>query len=133
MNFTSRNATATVIKDNLPRCWTPYASWRSNVVTILTHFRRVVRSAQSRLRVPREHAESVLGHVRPGVQAIYDQHNFFAEKRDALIKWGTLLRSIVNSSPTTSNVITLRAQEKGVAFDTTHSERESNPKSKARP
>ena len=58
----------------------------------VTHdLRRVVRSALSRLRVPQEHAESVHGHVRPGVQAIYDQHNFFAEKRDALIKWGTLL------------------------------------------
>jgi hypothetical protein len=76
----------------------------------VTHVsRRLVRSALSRLRVPQGRAESVLGHVRPGVQAIYDQHNFFAEKRDALIKWGTLLRSIVNSSPTTSNVITLGA------------------------
>ena len=46
--------------------------------------------------------------VRTSVGEVNDKVEI-AEKRDALIKWGTLLRSIVNSSPTTSNVITLRA------------------------
>jgi integrase len=75
----------------------------------VTHdLRRVVRSALSRLRVPQEHAEAVLGHVRPGIQGVYDQHNFFAEKREALLKWGALLRSIVEPAPTASNVVALR-------------------------
>jgi integrase len=76
----------------------------------VTHdLRRVVRTALSRLRVPQEVAETVLGHVRPGIQGVYDQHSYFDEKRDALIRWTALLSSIVNPSPTTSNVITLRA------------------------
>ena len=75
----------------------------------VTHdLRRVVRSALSRLRVPQEVAETVLGHVRPGIQGIYDQHTYFDEKRDALNRWCTLLRSIVDPSPTTSNIIALR-------------------------
>jgi hypothetical protein len=75
----------------------------------VTHdLRRVVRSALSRLRVPQEVAETVLGHVRPGIQGVYDQHTYFDEKRDALNRWGALLNSIVNPSPTTSNVIALR-------------------------
>jgi integrase len=76
----------------------------------VTHdLRRVVRSALSRLRVPQEVAETVLGHVRPGIQGVYDQHTYFDEKRDALLKWGALLRSIVEPSAPTSNVVTLRA------------------------
>src|ERR1700732_3868708 len=75
----------------------------------VTHdLRRVVRSALSRLRVPQAHAEAVLGHVRPGIQGVYHQHNFFAEKREAWLKWGALLRSIVEPSPTATNVIALR-------------------------
>jgi integrase len=76
----------------------------------VTHdLRRVVRSALSRLRVPQEVAESVLGHVRPGIQGVYDQHSYFAEKHGALVKWGVLLRSIVEPAPSTKNVIALRA------------------------
>ena len=79
------------------------------LVPWVTHdLRRVVRSALSRLRVPQEHAEAVLGHVRPGIQGVYDQHNFFAEKREALLKWGALLHTIVDPSPTASNVVALR-------------------------
>jgi integrase len=75
----------------------------------VTHdLRRVVRSALSRLRVPQEVAESVLGHVRPGIQGIYDQHTYFDEKREALVQWGALLRTIVEPSPTGSNVVAMR-------------------------
>jgi hypothetical protein len=75
----------------------------------VTHdLRRVVRSALSRLRIPQEVAECVLGHVRPGIQGVYDQHTYFDEKRDALIRWGALLRTIVEPPPTGSNVIALR-------------------------
>jgi integrase len=69
--------------------------------------RRVVRSALSRLRVPSEVAETVLGHVRPGIQGVYDQHSYFDEKREALLQWGGLLRSIVEPSPAASNVVSM--------------------------
>jgi integrase len=75
----------------------------------VTHdLRRVVRSALSRLRVPQEHAEAVLGHVRPGIQGTYDQHDFFSEKRDALLAWNNLARSIVEPAPAASNVVAMR-------------------------
>jgi integrase len=76
----------------------------------VTHdLRRVVRSALSRLRVPQEHAEAVLGHVRPGIQGTYDRHDFYSEKRDALLRWNDDLRRIVDPPPTgTNNVIALR-------------------------
>jgi integrase len=74
----------------------------------VTHdLRRVVRSNLSRLRVPQEHAEACLGHVRPGIQGTYDIHNFYSEKRDALLKWNTLLRSIAEPAPAVDNVVRL--------------------------
>jgi hypothetical protein len=103
---------------NLLRCWTPYASWRNNVVTILTSYdccRGLPMFCAGWFALPypgfasQRHAESVLGHVRPGIQGVYDQHNFFPEKREALLKWGALLRTITDPSPTGSNVVSLRA------------------------
>jgi hypothetical protein len=34
----------------------------------------------SRAGVPSEHAERVLGHVIPGIEQIYDRHQYFEEK-----------------------------------------------------
>jgi hypothetical protein len=74
----------------------------------VTHdLRRVVRSL-SRPRVPQEVAETVLGHVRPGLQGVYDQHTYFDKKRDAQPGWGGLLRSVGEPSATATNVISLR-------------------------
>jgi integrase len=70
--------------------------------------RRVVRSGLSRLKIAEEVREAVLAHVRPGVKGVYDQHDYFDEKRDALIQWGTRLRGIVGPTPTPTNVVALR-------------------------
>jgi integrase len=70
--------------------------------------RRNVRSGLSRLKIAEEVREAVLAHVRPGVKGVYDQHDYFDEKRDALIQWGARLRGIVEPTPTTSNVVALR-------------------------
>jgi integrase len=71
--------------------------------------RRVVRSGLSRLKIAEEIREAVLAHARPGIKGVYDQHDYFDEKRDALVQWGTRLRGIVAPSPTRSNVIALRS------------------------
>jgi integrase len=68
--------------------------------------RRCVRSGMSRLRVDRDVAEAVLAHVKSGVEGVYDRYDLFDEKRDALERWGTRLRSIV--SPPAGNVVPLR-------------------------
>jgi hypothetical protein len=60
--------------------------------------RRTVRSNLSRLRVTEEAREAVLAHARPGIKGVYDQYDYFAEKREALELWADRLRSIVEST-----------------------------------
>lgn len=74
--------------------------------------RRTMRSGLSRLRIPEEVREAVLGHVRPGVKKNYDLHDYFDEKLDALEQWAARLRSILAPKPTAppaSNVVSLPA------------------------
>jgi integrase len=70
--------------------------------------RRVVRSGLSRLRIAEEVREAVLAHARPGIKGVYDQHDYFDEKRHALIEWAGLLHSIVEPKSAASNVVALR-------------------------
>jgi hypothetical protein len=49
----------------------------------------------SRAKVPRDHAERVLGHVIPGVEGVYDRHSYQAEKGEALAKLASLVAKIV--------------------------------------
>jgi integrase len=70
--------------------------------------RRVVRSGLSRLKVTEEIREAVLAHKRAGIKGVYDRHDYVDEKRDALQKWGALLRSIVEPAPAETNVVQLR-------------------------
>jgi integrase len=69
--------------------------------------RRVVRSGLSRLKIAEEVREAVLAHVRPGIKGIYDQYQYFDEKRDALMLWGARLRGIVEPAPAASNVVSM--------------------------
>jgi integrase len=72
--------------------------------------RRNVRSGLSSLPGVREEVrEAVLAHARPGISGTYDVHDYLDEKREALLQWGALLRTIVEPSPTASNVVSLRA------------------------
>lgn len=71
--------------------------------------RRNVRSGMSSLKGIREEVrEAVLAHARPGISGTYDVYDYFDEKRDALEKWGALLRTIVEPAPVSSNVVPLR-------------------------
>jgi integrase len=68
--------------------------------------RRTVRTRLSRLRVPEEAREAILAHVRPGIKAVYDTHDYLDEKREGLEMWAAKLREITDPKP--SNVIKLR-------------------------
>jgi hypothetical protein len=59
------------------------------------------------LKVAEEVREAVLAHVRPGIKGVYDLHDYFDEKREALSLWAARLKSIVEPPP--SNVVALRA------------------------
>jgi integrase len=67
--------------------------------------RRTLRSGLSRLRIDHDVKEAILAHAKPGLAAIYDHYDLFAEKREALIKWAALLREL--TTPTPDNVVKL--------------------------
>ncbi len=65
----------------------------------LHDLRRTARSLMSRAGVPGDIGEMVLGHVIPGVRGVYDRHSYADEKRDALEKLATLIKTILNPTP----------------------------------
>jgi integrase len=80
--------------------------------TKLPHFvihdiRRSVRTQLSALPVPDLVRELVIGHTKPGLHKVYDQHAYETEKRHALDLWAARLRSIVMPPP--SNVVELES------------------------
>ncbi len=69
--------------------------------------RRTMRTGLATLGVPPHIAELCLGHKQRGIAAVYDQHRYEREKRDALEQWTTRLTLIVNPSET-KNVVLLK-------------------------
>jgi integrase len=66
--------------------------------------RRTVRSRLSRIRgISLEAKESMLAHVRPNIQRVYDTYEYFDEKREAMELWAARLREI--AAPPPDNVI----------------------------
>jgi integrase len=72
---------------------------------VLHDLRRTARSLMSRAGVRPDIAERVLGHVIAGVEGVYDRHQYFDEKRDALARLGALLDRILE--PPAENVVEL--------------------------
>ena len=71
----------------------------------LHDLRRTAKSLMSRARVLREHSERVLGHAIGGVEGVYDRHEYFDEKSEALRKLAALIEMIVH--PPADNVVPL--------------------------
>lgn len=80
--------------------------------------RRTARTIMARVKVEARTAEMVLGHVIPGVEGIYNQHPYIAEKRDALARLAAEVARVVNpdpapskpaGAPTSDNVVPIRA------------------------
>ena len=46
-----------------------------------------MKSHMRALGVPRDISEMCLNHRLTGVEGIYDQHSYFAERRQALLTW----------------------------------------------
>jgi integrase len=79
----------------------------------LPHFvnhdvRRTLRTGLSKLRVDRDIREAVLAHTRPGVEGIYDRHDYQAEKKDALERWASYVRNLSSHEVEATNVARLR-------------------------
>jgi integrase len=58
--------------------------------------RRTARTIMSRIGIPDEHAEAVLGHAKKGLLKTYNRHDYQEEKAAALIKWEAELLRIVS-------------------------------------
>jgi len=81
----------------------------SGVTDWVVHdLRRTGRSLLSRAGVRPDVAERTLGHVQPGVAAVYDRHAYFDEKTDALAKLAALIERIVHNP--SSTVVPLRSK-----------------------
>jgi integrase len=61
----------------------------------LHDLRRTARTLLSRAKVPAEHAEACLGHVKRGVEGTYDRYEYHDEKADAFGKLADLISDIV--------------------------------------
>lgn len=72
----------------------------------LHDLRRTAKTLMVRAGVRPDISERVLGHVIPGVEGVYDQHDYLNEKRAALEALASLLDRIVN--PPVGNVVALR-------------------------
>jgi integrase len=80
---------------------TGLANWRFH------DLRRTARTNLASLGVSPFIAELILGHQQKGVHAVYDVHRYQAEKRDALERWASKLRTIIEPLP--ANVVALKA------------------------
>jgi integrase len=80
---------------------------------VIHDIRRTVRTRLSQLRIRSEVAEMVIGHTLKGLHAIYDQHSYLDERREALEAWAARLRSIVTPPP--ENLVDIEKERKARA------------------
>jgi hypothetical protein len=69
--------------------------------------RRTVRTGLGDLGVQPHIAEAVINHLPPKLIRTYDRNTYTAEKRDALDKWATQLKTIV-AQATGANVTAIK-------------------------
>jgi integrase len=72
----------------------------------LHDIRRTMRTGLSALPIPDLVRELVIGHTKPGLHKVYDQHAYLDEKRHALELWAARLRSIIEPPP--ANVVKIK-------------------------
>ncbi|MDP2782976.1 MAG: tyrosine-type recombinase/integrase [Sulfurimicrobium sp.] len=73
-------------------------------------FRRTARTHLAALGVSSHVAERCLNHKIEGVEGIYNQHDYFAERSDALVKWAGFLEACEAGKDW--NVIPMRRKKK---------------------
>jgi integrase len=76
-------------KRRLDKATGPLPHWQ------LHDLRRTARSLLSRIGIRQEVSENLLGHVQPGIIGVYDQHQYVAEKGQALKMLAGLIDTIL--------------------------------------
>jgi len=77
----------------------------------LHDLRRTVRTGLGKLGVQPHIAEAVLNHLPPKLIRTYDRNTYEAEKRDALDKWATHLKTVV-AQATGANITALKGKRR---------------------
>jgi integrase len=85
----ARKLGTAVAKDAIP------AQGELGIARFVPHdLRRTMRTGLAALGVPDHIGEKVLGHRLSGVLAVYNQHDYIPERRDALDRWGEKLTAL---------------------------------------
>jgi len=71
---------------------------------VLHDLRRTGKTLMIRAGVSPHVSERVMGHVIPGVEGVYDHHDYLAEKTEALRKLGTLVTRILKPSDNVARI-----------------------------
>ena len=79
---------------------------------VIHDIRRTMRTHLSALPVPDLVRELVIGHAKPGLHKVYDQHAYLDEKRRALELWTARLRAIIDPKSAT-NVVPMHVMNAG--------------------
>jgi len=64
--------------------------------------RRTARTNMARVGVLDEVGEEVVNHIKPGVVGVYNKYRYDNEKKEALLKWESLLLEILKTKPVTA-------------------------------
>lgn len=73
--------------------------------------RRTAKTLMKRAGVSRDISERCLAHVIPGVEGVYDQHDYLTEKRDAFDRLAALVQQRIVDPP--ANVVPMRSGRRG--------------------
>lgn len=60
--------------------------------------RRTAASMMTAIGVPRLHVEKVLNHTLSDIAEVYDRHDYFDEKKNALNRWAERLRTVLSNT-----------------------------------
>ena len=66
--------------------------------------RRTARTNMARVGVLDEVGEEVVNHIKPGVVGVYNKYRYDNEKKEALLKWESLLIQILNAKSVTESI-----------------------------
>jgi hypothetical protein len=72
--------------------------------------RRTAKTLMKRAGISRDISERCLAHVIPGVEGVYDRHDYLAEKRDAFDRLAALVHRIVDPP---ANVVPIQSGRRG--------------------
>ncbi|MCB2215232.1 tyrosine-type recombinase/integrase [Desulfofustis glycolicus] len=82
---------------------------KSGVTGWTSHdLRRTARTIMSRLSIQPHIRELVLNHSQGKIQAVYDQHDYFSEKKQALQKLADEIDRILGRETTSAKIVSLR-------------------------